>query len=62
MSTISEKLRSLTPREIENLEWLMMYNVLTKAKTEMNDNGMGNQSWLDGAIGIAESRSKTDNQ
>ncbi len=32
MSTISEKLRSLTPREIENLEWLMMYNVLTKSK------------------------------
>jgi hypothetical protein len=58
MSNLSEKVWNMTAREIEDAEWKAVFETLLAAKERFKEAGLGNQSWLDGAIGIAESRSK----
>ena len=60
MSVFSEKVLAMTPREIEDAEWVVVHRALLDAKKHFSENGLGNQSWLDGSIGIAESRSRSD--
>ncbi len=58
VSKLSERILSMTPREIEDAEWKIVREILLAAKAGFKEAGLGNQSWLDGAIGIAESRAK----
>ena len=48
----------MTPRQIEDEEWRMVLHTLELAKRTFSEYGHGNQTWLDGAIGVASERSK----
>ena len=58
MSKLSERVLSMTAREIENADWRVVHETLLATKERFKEAGLGNQSWLDGAIGVAESRAK----
>lgn len=52
----------MTEREIEDAEWVIVHKTLREAKQHFKENGLGNQTWLDGAIGIAESRANRSSE
>ena len=58
MSKLSDRVLSMTDREIEDVEWRSIAAALRSAKEKFKEHGLGNQSWLDGDIGIAEQRAK----
>ncbi len=53
---LAERIKNITPREIEDAEWIVMLDTLQLAKKTFGEYGHGNQTWLDGAIGIASER------
>lgn len=56
MSKLSEQVSAMTPEELDLSDWVVVLSVLLQAKERFKSEGLGNQSWLDGAIGIAEGR------
>ncbi len=53
---LAERTKNMTPRQIEDAEWKIILHTLEFAKTAFKEYRCGNQSWLDGAIGIASER------
>jgi hypothetical protein len=51
-----ERVKNMTPRQIEDEEWKMILHTLELAKSTFFEYGYGNQTWLDGAIGVAYER------
>lgn len=56
--SLSAKVSAMTDEEITKHEWGMVYLTLVEAKNRFSKLGRGNQSWMDGAINLAEERSK----
>lgn len=62
ISPFAAAVLKMNPRELENGDWKIVHEALLEAKRKLKECSLGNQSWLDGAIGISQERALTKSQ